>query len=404
MASRKTYFGIGWPKDPADGAPRLDEGDDRKDDGPSGEHSAPTVVDDEKVAEGLAQLRSWYQSDTAEGTRPAASSMPAAPSSELPGARPTAVGHASSQAPMPARPLAPDPMRATMFGHDIHRFDFDAPLAAPDAAPVTSSPPAADRGPAAASAGASASASAAATDASPRRPEPTPRPPEWEPNGGQPDPFRIADYLRRQAAQPHQAAARWVASRDTVPVRTNRGLPLLVFAIGFVALAVAVLLSVLSRDNPSRGAGSAAPAPAPVLTGSALERPPTPGVPAAAPMQNATRAVTAPRPIDKAPTGGAVERSAAKRVESSGPSLLAKPKRRPAPVKTDTESNDDESAAAPATTEARQPDDGASTAPAATPAEAAERPAPRPPARPKKREKSIPLVDSDSTLPPSTDE
>src|SRR6185503_4273454 len=250
---------------------------------------------------GLAQLRSWYQSDSQDGSRQAATSMPAARKPEPPGARPTAVGHASSEPPMPARPLAPDPMRATMFGHDIHRFDFDAPAAAPDLPPASSPPSPADRG----AAGSNASASAGATDVPPRQPEPTPRAPEWDTGGVQPDAFRLADYLRRQAAQPHQAAARWVASRDTVPVRTSRKLPLLVFAIGFAALAVAILLSLLSRDtNSGGGAGQGPPAPAAAqpLTGGALERPPgavAPGTAPASPTLGRTRDVAAPRAVEK---------------------------------------------------------------------------------------------------------
>jgi len=46
MASRKTYFGIGLPKDPTDPPSPVDAAD----------QSQPTVVDDEKVAEGLKQL------------------------------------------------------------------------------------------------------------------------------------------------------------------------------------------------------------------------------------------------------------------------------------------------------------------------------------------------------------
>ena len=47
MVSRKTYFGIGLPKDPTDPQGTVDPADE----------SQPTVVDDEKVAEGLKQLR-----------------------------------------------------------------------------------------------------------------------------------------------------------------------------------------------------------------------------------------------------------------------------------------------------------------------------------------------------------
>src|SRR5215203_4467478 len=107
MASRKTYFGIGWPKDPSDAVPGASgprEPEDR---------SAPTVVDDEKVAEGLKQLRSWYQGDAQQNSNPAEDSpVPYAPQKSSPAeshARPTAVGHASGSPPAMPRPIAPDP-------------------------------------------------------------------------------------------------------------------------------------------------------------------------------------------------------------------------------------------------------------------------------------------------------
>ena len=123
MASRKTYFGIGLPKDPTDPGtgpggrdPSADFSDDR---------SAPTVVDDEKVAEGLRQLRSWYQGD-AQARQPstAAPARVAPPASIRSAASHGAAdrGRATRRGRRrrPARPMAPDPMRATMYGHDIH--------------------------------------------------------------------------------------------------------------------------------------------------------------------------------------------------------------------------------------------------------------------------------------------
>src|SRR4249920_3739670 len=126
MVSRKTMFGIGLPKDPTDPSSTRDPAD----------QSSPTVVDDEKVAEGLKQLRSWYQEashedDTRRVVAPAVQPLP--PASSAPHARPTAVGHATGEAPpQTQRPLAADPMRATMFGHDLHRLDFDALLSGLD--------------------------------------------------------------------------------------------------------------------------------------------------------------------------------------------------------------------------------------------------------------------------------
>src|SRR5205823_2370887 len=104
----KTYFGMGLPKDPTDPASTVDPAD----------RSSPTVVDDEKVAESLKQLRSWYQEASNEDdTRPvvvAPVSAGPAVNAGLPAARPTAVGHATGEGPSaPQRPMAPDPMRAT---------------------------------------------------------------------------------------------------------------------------------------------------------------------------------------------------------------------------------------------------------------------------------------------------
>src|SRR5216110_602640 len=97
MGSRKTYFGIGWPKggpDPDSGAGPRGDPEDR---------SAPTVVDDEKVAEGLRQLRSWYQGDAPDANPPGGS--PPAPAGSA--ARPTAVGHATPPAGGASPPPAP---------------------------------------------------------------------------------------------------------------------------------------------------------------------------------------------------------------------------------------------------------------------------------------------------------
>jgi len=141
MASRKTYFGIGLPKDPSDPesgplpAPNATDQEDR---------SSPTVVDDERVAEGLKQLRSWYQEEGPHAANPPPARGPgAAPPASY--ARPTAVGHATAPPAgvQPQRPFAPDPMRATMYGHDVHRFDLEAIEAAQAAAAGAPAAPAA---------------------------------------------------------------------------------------------------------------------------------------------------------------------------------------------------------------------------------------------------------------------
>src|SRR3982750_3167837 len=140
MASRKTYFGIGLPKDPTDPpSPRA-----------AADQSSPTVVDDEKVAEGLKQLRSWYQEEPHQAdTRKVAAPAQASTAQAAPQVRPTAVGHATNATPPETqRPVAPDPMRATMFGHDVHRFDLEAYMAAnASEAPATGTapPPAEER-------------------------------------------------------------------------------------------------------------------------------------------------------------------------------------------------------------------------------------------------------------------
>src|SRR5689334_12202948 len=128
MASRKTYFGIGLPKDlidPGSGPVAQPGAADPED------RSSPTVVDDEKVAEGLKQLRSWYRSEDKPDEDQTAK-IPIDPRPAVPlgsHARPTAVGHATAPpaASVNQHPIAPDPMRATMFGHDVHRFDPTSP-------------------------------------------------------------------------------------------------------------------------------------------------------------------------------------------------------------------------------------------------------------------------------------
>jgi hypothetical protein len=126
MSSRKTYFGIGWTgKNPNAATEKSqDGGDDRSD------YSAPTVVDDEKVAEGLKQLRAWYQPD--DGVPDQRMSV-VEDSSEptklgMPYPRPTAVGRSESMPMENTRPVVPDPMRGTMFGHDVHRPEIEEAL------------------------------------------------------------------------------------------------------------------------------------------------------------------------------------------------------------------------------------------------------------------------------------
>jgi hypothetical protein len=135
--------------------PEGEEGDDIR-----GVYSGPTVVDDDKVAEGLKRLRSLERS-TAVGTGPPvlAPPDPAGEVSELvadmdsseptkigmPHQRPTAVGHSvGDDAPGQQQPVGQiDNLRGTMFGHMVHLpdipIDTDEP-SGPAAAPVYTPP------------------------------------------------------------------------------------------------------------------------------------------------------------------------------------------------------------------------------------------------------------------------
>jgi hypothetical protein len=229
MVSRKTMFGIGLPKDPTDPSSTGDRAD----------QSSPTVVDDEKVAEGLKQLRSWYQEashedDTRRVVAPAVQPLP--PASSAPHARPTAVGHATGEAlPQTQRPLAADPMRATMFGHDLHRSDFDALLSGLDS--EVSAPP----------------SPVAAHPA--QKPSPLPRN-EAPREQAESIPLTAApmpEYLRRQTDRPQKSGSFRVSSLDNTDTHQAPRVPLmarLVLVGGVAALTVAALLWIQSRSSP----------------------------------------------------------------------------------------------------------------------------------------------------------
>ena len=280
MASRKTYFGIGW-KDPADpeSGPAVGGKTDPAD------RSSPTIVDDEKVAEGLRQLRSWYQGDTQqEQPAPAPAPAPAepppwSPASTLGGsqARPTAVGHATGPPPSAApRPFAPDPMRATMYGHDVHQFDLDVPSTG---ATTTGAAPATP--PASSTALVLADPSARQQDAYPQAMAvPTAAP------LAQSDAFQFAggaeaQRLQRPGLRRSQYDARPAAR---VPVASR-----VMFAIGIVSLLAAVTIWLVS------GSGSETPTAEPTSAPAAV---PTPATPATAP---ALTPVGAPAPTTAPP-------------------------------------------------------------------------------------------------------
>jgi hypothetical protein len=127
-------------------APTLeDEGEDIR-----GVYSGPTVVDDDKVAEGLKRLRSLERT-TAVGTGPgpvatgrvAAGQVAVGEVSELvadmdsseptkiglPTQRPTTVGRSlSDDVPGQQMVVQPDNLRGTMFGHSVHLPDLHIPI------------------------------------------------------------------------------------------------------------------------------------------------------------------------------------------------------------------------------------------------------------------------------------
>jgi hypothetical protein len=406
MVSRKTYFGIGLPKDLIDPVQVPQGGRDPEDDStPSaGDHSAPTVIDDEKVAEGLAQLRNWYQNDKPEGAGRPVTSGPAQPHPVPAGQRPTAVGHASSDLPMAPRQFAPDPMRATMFGHDIHRIDFGSLPSAADLPPaVNPSPPGDAR---------SAHGGAIPADPPPRPQAATPRP---SASGTTPesDAFRFADYLQHQAAQPHSPAV-WVSSPDDTQVRAQRRTPIIVLAVGLAALALAVALAVQTKDRPNP---PSAPFPAGPSTG--IEQLPGTGAPAATLPERSQQVVPAPAPLR--PPSKPAEKSASDRaalkpgLDQVAPIAPMKArKHRPATVRDYTPSETNEGA--PAADESAGQSgvsgsastNGTSESAAAT-GDVERAPAPKvQPVRPARstgraRDKAAPLGDVDATLPPSTD-
>jgi hypothetical protein len=308
MASRKTYFGIGWPKD---GAPDPDAGATGKND--PEDRSGPTVVDDEKVAEGLRQLRSWYQEDAQQGSGPTAAppspatalGPPAPPTAlGLPAARPTAVGHATAPPAAAAvqRPVAPDPMRATMYGHDVHKFDLDALMAEQQQQqaqqPPQLQPPQPQPQPQAHPQPPSSTTALVITDPT-RQQGGYHANPEGVPQsiGAQPsDPFRLATFGHGEAERLQRPARR---SGAFTPPRPAARVPVasrVMFAIGLVALAAAVIFWVQSGSDSSAGP-TPAPTVAPAPTAPpALATPPIPLPPPTAPAAPDRAAGTTPAP------------------------------------------------------------------------------------------------------------
>jgi hypothetical protein len=241
MSSRKTYFGIGWAGKNPTATEKSPDGDDRSD------YSAPTVVDDEKVAEGLKQLRAWYQPDPNAAAVPDdRESVVDAPSEPtklgMPYPRPTAVGHAAATTQeAEQRPVVPDPMRGTMFGHDVHRPEFDtsgadAASANSDRSMVPMSYPIIDDGP-------------------PRHAETAQHPSEAVPyvDAGDAGPAPFADFLRREAERPRRAGGFHLSrpdDTDSIAVPRGRMTARILFAVFGVAAFVTAVLVWLQTGNP----------------------------------------------------------------------------------------------------------------------------------------------------------
>jgi hypothetical protein len=326
MASRKTYFGIGWPKDPSEpGAPGTGDADDR---------SAPTVVDDEKVAEGLKQLRSWYQSEPLAEESGAAlpgSKHPTPPPGQ-PGTRPTAVGHATGSAPAaPQRPIAPDPMRATMYGHDVHQFEFPPGTAEPTPTPQQPPPPASTALVIADPAGRQRHQAEVVLAAVGQAPS---------------EAFHLA---RQGEAQRLHRPGGMRRSQPPAPSAFSR-VPLaskLMFGFGITALATAIAFWVASNGSESSERPPSPPIPAPAL---AAPPPPVPALqpPIAVPPP---QPIAPPAPRAAAPTPAA-RTSAAPLPAESKPArpvgAVLKVPRRPREPKRDLPTEVDEAVAGPA--------------------------------------------------------
>jgi hypothetical protein len=325
MASRKTYFGIGWkdPTDPEQGAPNKSDPEDR---------SAPTVVDDERVAEGLRQLRSWYQGDAQRDPSPAAEQSRPTPPSSQPSkqaasqARPTAVGHATGPAPEATqRPIAPDPMRATMYGHDVHQFDLDA-LAAGNA---EAQPPA----PAPAPAPAPPSTALVVADPAVRQREALRQQAEAVPvatTGTQSDSFPLAQYGLGEAQRLHRPGHR--SASYAAPVRQAPRVSIgsrVVLGIGIAALGTAFVLFIQSQSGSSPESAPVETSPSPAAPFRATSIP----IPTTAPTPTPTPAPVVPARSTTSPSPRPLGSSPAATPASTAVPLVGEPKtQRPAPA------------------------------------------------------------------------
>jgi hypothetical protein len=361
-----------------------------------GVYSGPTVVDDDKVAEGLKRLRSLERT-TAVGTGPPAldpvlvgevSELVAdMDSSEptkigMPHQRPTAVGRSQGDdVPGQQMIVQPDNLRGTMFGHSVHLPDLHIPIDTDEgpSGPLYVPPKA-----------------SSATQLVPyRRPAPTMPSVDASPNPSQP--------FHRGAAFPSNEAD---LRTETIPPLGKRM---------FVRTAAAIVgLAVVGGGGLAfwyyRASDAATPAPPPELPVSSAEAPgqPRPSRAVAAPPEPAA-GIGGPAAGNAGPPGtaAAVEPApppAAKPSPAGDPPLIGNtlPKRERAaatgearPASTSLDDDAVRARRRPARPERRR-----AAAAAVTPA--TESSASEAPPKPVPRKKSAADEDPDATLPPST--
>jgi hypothetical protein len=208
-------------------------------------------------------------------------------------ARPTAVGHATAPPAFAAqRPLAPDPMRATMYGHDVHQFDLDLPATRGAATPSASRTPLVP-----ADLGHGQRAITRQAGAVP-----------WH----QSDSFNLAragEAERLQRPDGLRRSSRGSRPQTRVPVMAR-----VMFAVGTAAVVAAIAIWLLSGSDTD--SSSAQPSPAAIPTSPARTPPPAaaPAAPAAVPATTAPPAVpiphlAAPKIGPRAPTTPARRRT-----------------------------------------------------------------------------------------------
>jgi hypothetical protein len=362
----KTFHGIGDigdeapPLGPEGAAPDTVDNPDSSD--VRGVYSGPTVVDDDKVAEGLERLRSLempadYSEAVADMVEDSSSSEPTKIGQPFL-ARPTAVGRSTDSDHPPQEMMIPnDPLRGTMFGHTVHLPDLHVAVDAEDVSssgPIYVPPP---------------TAQPPATTQMVRY-EDRPRPFAGStpfPRNAQP--FPLADVF-----PPHERDLR----TETIPPLSRQ--PVVRFVIGIVALAAlgggayAWMRQRAAADEEAIPAMPVAP-PAIGIEQPAAPPTPPPAVPAAAAaVPEATPAPPTPPP----PTPPVVAP-----VPVPAPPVAA-----PVPTRS-----------SPSSSERRRGSRSERTRTAA-PA-AADNEAPAPPPLAPKRKKPVIEEDPDATLPPS---